>query len=65
MTIYTIDGNIGSGKSSVLNYLHKYKNIQIDLEPIEKWKPFLDNIYLSKTVTTLSCMACNKIDMKR
>jgi deoxyadenosine/deoxycytidine kinase len=49
MTIYTIDGNIGCGKTSVLNYLHKYKNIQIDLEPIEKWKPFLNNIYLSKT----------------
>jgi deoxyadenosine/deoxycytidine kinase len=49
MTIYTIDGNIGCGKTSVLNYLHKYKNIQIDLEPVEKWKPFLDNIYLSKT----------------
>ncbi len=49
MTIYTIDGNIGCGKTSVLNYLHKYKNIQIDLEPIDKWKSFLDNIYLSKT----------------
>jgi deoxyadenosine/deoxycytidine kinase len=49
MTIYTIDGNIGSGKSSVLNYLHKYKNIQIDLEPIDKWKLFLDNIYMKKT----------------
>jgi deoxyadenosine/deoxycytidine kinase len=49
MTIYTIDGNIGCGKTSVLNYLHKYKNIQIDLEPVEKWKTFLDNIYLSKT----------------
>ena len=49
MTIYTIDGNIGCGKTSVLNYLHKYKNIQVDLEPIDKWKPFLDNIYLSKT----------------
>jgi deoxyadenosine/deoxycytidine kinase len=49
MTIYTIDGNIGCGKTSILNYLHKYKNIQIDLEPVEKWKSFLDNIYLSKT----------------
>jgi deoxyadenosine/deoxycytidine kinase len=49
MTIYTIDGNIGSGKSSVLNYLHKYKHIQIDLEPIDKWKSFLDNIYISKS----------------
>lgn len=49
MTIYTIDGNIGSGKSSILNYLHKYKNIQIDLEPINKWKSFLDSIYINKT----------------
>jgi thymidine kinase/deoxynucleoside kinase len=49
MVIYTIDGNIGSGKTTILNYLHKYKNIQIDLEPVTKWKPFLDNIYLSKT----------------
>ena len=49
MTIYTIDGNIGSGKSSILNYLHKYKNIQIDLEPIDKWKSFLDNIYITKS----------------
>jgi deoxyadenosine/deoxycytidine kinase len=49
MTIYTIDGNIGSGKSSILQYLHKYKNIQIDLEPVENWKTFLDNIYLFKT----------------
>ena len=32
-----------------LQRLHKYKNIQVDLEPIDKWKPFLDNIYLSKT----------------
>ena len=49
MTIYTIDGNIGCGKTTILNYLHKYKNIQIDLEPVDKWKSFLDNIYLSKT----------------
>ena len=38
MTIYTIDGNIGSGKTSILQYLHKYKNYQIDLEPVENWK---------------------------
>lgn len=48
MTIFTIDGNIGSGKTTILNYLHKYKNFQVDLEPIEKWKSFLDNIYLHK-----------------
>lgn len=46
--IITIDGNIGSGKTSILNYLHKYKKYQIDLEPIEKWKTYLDDIYLYK-----------------
>jgi deoxyadenosine/deoxycytidine kinase len=49
MVIYTLDGNIGCGKTTILNYLHKHKNIQIDLEPIDKWKPFLDNVYLNKT----------------
>jgi deoxyadenosine/deoxycytidine kinase len=49
MVIYTIDGNIGCGKTTILNYLHKHKNIQIDLEPIDKWKPFLDNVYINKT----------------
>jgi len=49
MVIYTIDGNIGCGKTTILNFLHKHKNIQIDLEPIDKWKPFLDNVYINKT----------------
>lgn len=49
MVIYTIDGNIGCGKTTILNYLHKHKNMQIDLEPVDKWKPFLDNIYINKT----------------
>ena len=44
-----ITGPNASGKTTILNYLHKHKNIQIDLEPVDKWKPFLDNIYLSKT----------------
>lgn len=48
MTIYTIDGNIGSGKSTILNYLHKYKHYQIDIEPIDKWQCFLNNIYKYK-----------------
>jgi deoxyadenosine/deoxycytidine kinase len=48
MTIITIDGNIGAGKTTILNYLHKYKGYQIDLEPIERWKLFLDNIYINK-----------------
>jgi len=48
MTIITIDGNIGAGKTSILHYLHKYKGYQIDLEPVDKWKLFLDNIYINK-----------------
>lgn len=45
MTIITIDGNIGCGKTSVLNYLHKYNKLSIDLEPIESWQQYLDKIY--------------------
>lgn len=45
MTIITIDGNIGSGKSSILNYLHKTYKISIDLEPIESWNSYLSEMY--------------------
>jgi len=45
MTIITIDGNIGSGKSSILNYLHKTYKISIDLEPVESWNTYLSNMY--------------------
>ena len=48
MPIITIDGNIGAGKTTILNYLHTNYNIYVDLEPIEKWKPFLDNMYNNK-----------------
>lgn len=48
MPIITIDGNIGAGKTSILNYLHTNYNINVDLEPIDKWKPYLDNIYIEK-----------------
>lgn len=48
MPIITIDGNIGAGKSTLLNYLHNNYNIYIDLEPLDKWKSFLDNIYTKK-----------------
>jgi deoxyadenosine/deoxycytidine kinase len=45
MTIITIDGNIGAGKSTVLKYLkHKY-NYSIDLEPVDDWLPFLHDVY--------------------
>jgi len=48
MPIITIDGNIGAGKSTILSYLHSNHNIYVDLEPIDKWKSFLDNIYTNK-----------------
>jgi deoxyadenosine/deoxycytidine kinase len=46
MPIITIDGNIGAGKTSILTYLHTNFNINVDLEPIDKWKPYLDKIYI-------------------
>jgi deoxyadenosine/deoxycytidine kinase len=48
MPIITIDGNIGAGKTTILNYLHNNYNIFIDLEPVDKWKSYLDNIYIYK-----------------
>lgn len=48
MTIITIDGNIGAGKTTILNYIHSNHNIYIDLEPIDKWKTFLNDIYINK-----------------
>jgi deoxyadenosine/deoxycytidine kinase len=46
--IITIDGNIGSGKTSVLNYLHKTYKIPIDLEPVESWNSYLSKLYDDK-----------------
>jgi len=43
--VFTIDGSIGSGKSTLLEYLHNNYNVPIDLEPIEKWTPFLKRMY--------------------
>lgn len=47
MPIFTVDGNIGCGKSSVLHHLHMYYRIPVDPEPVEKWEPFLNDIYQS------------------
>ncbi len=43
--IFTIDANIGAGKTTVLDYLHRYHHVAIDLEPVERWTPFLDELY--------------------
>jgi|TARA_Y100000385_G_scaffold258366_1_gene286313 deoxyadenosine/deoxycytidine kinase len=45
MGIITIDGNIGCGKSSILTYLHKTYKLPVDLEPVESWQSYLNNIY--------------------
>ena len=48
MPIITIDGNIGSGKTSVLNYLHKFYKLPVDLEPVESWSSYLAKMYDNK-----------------
>ena len=45
MPIYTVDGNIGSGKSTVLTCLHEQFGFPIDPEPVQRWLPFLEDIY--------------------
>lgn len=48
MTIITVDGNIGCGKTTILNYLHKYHKMPIDLEPVENWNTYLSKLYDNK-----------------
>lgn len=48
MVIITIDGNIGCGKTGVLNYLHKNYKYAIDLEPVDNWQKHLNKIYNEK-----------------
>lgn len=54
--IVTIDGNIGAGKTTVIQELvkasfpsphHRLKHVA-DLEPVEAWEPFLDALYHKK-----------------
>lgn len=45
MPIYTIDANIAAGKSTILEYLHTHYHLPIDLEPVKKWTPYLEDIY--------------------
>jgi len=46
--VFTIDGSIGVGKSSVLAYLNENYGIrasQINAEPINVWQPYLKDLY--------------------
>lgn len=45
MPVICIDGNIGSGKSTVLSYLHTHYGCPVDVEPVERWQPFLKDLY--------------------
>lgn len=45
MPVFTIDGSIGCGKSTVLEYLHTNYGMPIDTEPVKKWTPYLENMY--------------------
>ncbi len=45
MPIFCLDGNIGSGKSTVLQYLHTHYCFPIDPEPVQRWLPFLEDMY--------------------
>ena len=48
MGIITVDGNIGCGKTGVLNHLHKILKFPVDLEPVDNWQPYLNNMYIDK-----------------
>lgn len=39
---YSLEGNIGSGKTSLLTKLNSYDNIEIILEPLDEWKKVCD-----------------------
>jgi deoxyadenosine/deoxycytidine kinase len=45
MPVITIDGNIGAGKSSILDKLQKNHNQIVSFEPIQEWEPYLEDIY--------------------
>ena len=45
MPVITIDGNIGTGNSSILEELQKTHNQLISLEPVQEWEPYLEDIY--------------------
>lgn len=52
MPIITIDGNIGSCKTSILNYFHKNYKTAIDIEPVDSWNEYLKNMYDNKEKST-------------
>ena len=45
MKFWSIDGSIGSGKSTVINKLSNRLNLKVAEEPIHEWTDWLDNYY--------------------
>lgn len=43
--VITLDGNIGAGKTTVLELLAAETGIKVDLEPVESWQPWLNRMY--------------------
>tara|TARA_Y100000389_G_C17396824_1_gene482997 strand:- start:264 stop:836 length:573 start_codon:yes stop_codon:yes gene_type:complete len=48
MTFVSIDGSIGSGKSTIIDKLNKRLGIRVVQEPIEQWTDWLANYYQDK-----------------
>lgn len=44
--IISIDGNIGGGKTTTLEYIRDTFELEVDLEPVESWQPWLDKMYV-------------------
>lgn len=62
MPIITIDGNIGSYKTSILNYLHKNYKLSVDLEPVENWNEYLNKMYENNSYNSYNFQICVWMD---
>ena len=43
--LVSIDGNIGAGKSTVMEYIHKNVGMAVNLEQVDNWMPYLERVY--------------------
>ena len=49
LRIISIDANIGAGKTTVLEFLRDKYSADIDVEPVDKWQPWLERMYKGGT----------------
>jgi deoxyadenosine/deoxycytidine kinase len=48
--IISVDGNIGAGKTTVLEHISRMNHdhrVRLDLEPVSKWQPWLEKMYIT------------------